>query len=364
MPLPGENQPPQPSVNRILLKCNAAYLIASAARGRAGNRSKGVVTVMVDRSVALVTGASRGIGKALAVWLARAGFDVGITARTVKSGERREHSSTLRKANTEPLPGSLVETAALIEAEGRTALVVPADLIDRASVDRAVATVLHEWGRVDVLVNNARYLGPGHMDWFMDTPIELLDVQLQANVVSQLLLTQLVLPGMIERGGGTIVNITSEAAYGDPTKPAGQGGWGMGYGISKGAFQRIAGFLNAELGPSGIRCFNVNPGSIATERKLLNAGVSEFSIGEAGVSPDVVGAVVAWLATDPASDALLSSTVEAQYVCAQRNLIPGFTDPAPNVSSVRHERSGSILIGLEEEFTRRRIAKGDTAPAN
>jgi NAD(P)-dependent dehydrogenase (short-subunit alcohol dehydrogenase family) len=221
--------------------------------------------------------------------------------------------------------------------------------------------VLREWSGVDVLVNNARYLGPGHMDWFLDTPIELLDVQLQANVVSQLLLTQLVLPGMIARGKGTIVNISSEAAYGDPTEPAGKGGWGMGYGISKGAMHRVAGFLNTELGPAGIRCFNVNPGSIATERKLLNAGVSEFSIGEAGASADVVGAVVAWLATDPASDALLSTTVEAQHVCAARELLPGFTDPSPTVRSVRHERSGSILIALEEEFARRRAERGDAA---
>ena len=57
--------------------------------------------------VALVTGASRGIGKACAQYLARAGFDVAITARTVHEGERREHSSTLKKSNTKPLPGSL-----------------------------------------------------------------------------------------------------------------------------------------------------------------------------------------------------------------------------------------------------------------
>jgi NAD(P)-dependent dehydrogenase (short-subunit alcohol dehydrogenase family) len=307
---------------------------------------------MVDRSVALVTGASRGIGKALAVWMARAGFDVAITARTVEPGERREHSSTLRKSNTEPLPGSLTETAALIEAEGRAALVVPADLLDRASVKAAAESVLATWGRIDVLINNARYIGPGHMDWFMDTPIELLDIHLQANVVSQLLLTQLALPGMIERGDGTIINITSGSAYGDPTKPAGQGGWGMGYGISKGAFQRIAGFINAELGPSGIRCFNVNPGSIETER--IGADMAEFGIGNVGVSADVVGAVVAWLATDRASDELLPTTVEAQYLCVERNLLPGFTDPALPVTPIRYEESGTILIALENQFAKRR----------
>src|SRR4051812_570131 len=131
---------------------------------------------MAERTVALVSGASRGIGKVCAIWLARAGFDVALTARTVNPGEAREHSSTLRKSDTKPLPGSLVETAALVEAEGREALMVPADLLDLDSVDRAVDTVLEKWGRVDVLVNNARYIGPGHMDRFMDTPLEILDM--------------------------------------------------------------------------------------------------------------------------------------------------------------------------------------------
>jgi hypothetical protein len=79
-------------------------------------------------STAVVTGASRGIGKAIAVHLARAGFDVALTARTVKEGEEREHSSTLRRSDTSPLPGSLSSTAALVEAAGVRSLTVPADL--------------------------------------------------------------------------------------------------------------------------------------------------------------------------------------------------------------------------------------------
>lgn len=68
--------------------------------------------------VAFVTGASRGIGKAVAIELARLGYDVAVTARTVNAGEQREHSSTISATDVSPLPGSLSETAALIEKRG------------------------------------------------------------------------------------------------------------------------------------------------------------------------------------------------------------------------------------------------------
>src|SRR5437660_5642972 len=163
----------------------------------------------VSTRVAFVTGASRGIGKAIAVHLARVGYDVAVSARTVEEGEQREHSSTLKKSDTRPMPGSLATTADLIAREGRQALRVPADLTDRASLVAAIGSVLDAWGHVDVLVNNGRYIGPGHMDVFLDTPIELFEKHLEANVIGPLVLTKLVLPGMLERGDGMIVNITS-----------------------------------------------------------------------------------------------------------------------------------------------------------
>ena len=205
--------------------------------------------------------------------------------------------------------------------------------------------MLDRWGRVDVLVNNARYIGPGHMDRFMDTPLEILDLHLKANVTAQLALMKRVIPGMIERGRGTIVQITSAAGYGDPMKPAGEGGWGMGYGVSKGAFQRIAGFIDVELGPAGIRCFNVSPGSVATER--IAADMAEFGIPNKGAPAEVVGAVVAWLATSPDADRFKGTNIEAQFVCADLGLVPGWPGPERYENNIRLDESGTALNRLE-----------------
>lgn len=287
--------------------------------------------------VAFVTGASRGIGKAIAVHLARAGYDVALTARTVEEGEQREHSSTLHRSDTSPLPGALSSTAKLVEEAGVRSLVVPADLTDRASMIAAAGTVLAKWGRVDVLVNNGRYIGPGHMDFIEETPLDVLERHLQANVMSPLALIKEVLPGMLERGSGVVVNITSGAGFHDPPAKAGDGGWGLGYGFSKAALHRIAGILDLEVRDRGVRAFNVQPGFIATERMAQDMGAHGFDASKAS-PPDVVGAVVAWLAADPAGaervmrdkqQVPMESTkdgrnLEAQEVCRDLGLLAGW----------------------------------------
>jgi NAD(P)-dependent dehydrogenase (short-subunit alcohol dehydrogenase family) len=152
-----------------------------------------------------------------------------------------------------------------VEAAGVRSLIVPADLTDRASVLAAADIVLAEWGRVDVLVNNGRYIGSGHMNRIEETPLELLELHLEANVVAPVALIKKVLPGMLERGSGFIVNITSGAGFHDPSAPAGEGGWGLAYGSSKAALHRVAGILDLEVADRGIRAYNVQPGFIATE---------------------------------------------------------------------------------------------------
>jgi NAD(P)-dependent dehydrogenase (short-subunit alcohol dehydrogenase family) len=310
---------------------------------------------MSTNEVAFVTGASRGIGKACALELAAAGFDVAITARTIREGEQREHSSTMRESDLSPLPGSLLGTVELIEKEGGKAMAVPADLLDSASLGAAVATVLERWGRIDVVVHNGRYIGPGHMDLFMETPIELIRKQMEGNFFAPLTINKLVLPSMIERGNGTIVNITSGSGFGDPTQPAGKGGWGMGYGTSKGAFHRVAGFIATELGDKGIRCFNVQPGLIATER--IGQDMAKFGIENNGAPMEVLGKVVRWLCTEPEADQYNGRNVEAQFFCHERGLLPGWEGPRVLDNKIRLDTSGADLQRLEDELAARTNAR-------
>ncbi len=298
--------------------------------------------------VAFITGASRGIGKACALELADAGYRIAITARTVQEGEQREHSSSLKGSDLSPLPGSLSSTVDIIEERGGTALAIPADLLDSASLGAAVATVLERWGRIDVVVHNGRYIGPGHMDVFLDTPIELLRKQMEGNFFAPLIINKLVLPAMIAQGGGTIINITSGSGYGDPLKPAGQGGWGMGYGTSKGAFHRVAGFLAVELADKGIRCHNVQPGLIATER--IAQDMAKFGITNEGAPVEVMGKVVRWLCTDPEAEQYNGRNLEAQYFCHERKLLPGWDGPKLQDNSIRLDTSGADLLRLEAEL--------------
>jgi len=276
-----------------------------------------------ERGVALVTGASRGIGKAIAVHLARSGFDVAVGARTLHEGEQREHSSTVARSDTRALPGSLDSTSDLIAQAGRRSLPVYLDLLDRTSLGAAVTTVLERWGRIDVLVNNGRYVGPGHMDQILDTPVELIDRHLQANVMAPVILTKLVLPQMIERGAGVVINLASSSGATDPPAPAGLGGWGLGYGMSKAALHRVAGILAVELGDRGIRAYNLSPGFIATERIAIDMGDFGFDAAS-GAPADVVGAVAAWLVTSSPTEQGNGTWVEAQPLCRELGLLPGW----------------------------------------
>lgn len=273
----------------------------------------------MESDIALVTGASRGIGKACAVALARAGFDVIIAARTLDPGEQREHSVTVRKSDTTPLPGSLRETAALIEAAGQRARIVQMDLTDRVSVAVGTTKVLDDLGRIDLILHNGRYVGPGLMDGILDTPIDSFDNFLEAHVIAQLIITKLALPSMLERGRGTVMTMGSGAAYTDPPAAPGKGGWGLGYAVGKAAGHRLVGHIKAEFSDRGIRSFNIDPGYVRTERNQLTTADDGMD-SSTGAPPEAIGAAVAWLATSPEADELNGTNVHAQQLAREKGL--------------------------------------------
>ena len=276
----------------------------------------------MTRPVALVTGASRGIGAACAVALGDAGYDVALGARTLREGEGRSAAAHASAVEPSPIPGSLETTAELVEQAGGRALAVRMDLLDRTTLEAAVHSALESFGHIDLLVNCAIYKGPGDQDPFLDTPLELLERPIQANIVSQMLLIKLVLPQMLERGGGTIVNLTSATARMDPPGPLGKGGWGFAYGVSKGGFDRFAGLLNVELGERGIRVYNVDPGFVVYGPQLQAARKAYPNVKT--TPPEAIGASIAWLATSPEAHRLLGKTVHAPELCRSRGLLAGW----------------------------------------
>ena len=273
---------------------------------------------------ALVTGATRGIGKAIAIGLAGAGWDVAITGRTRRAGEGRDDSDT---GEGRVIPGSLEETEAVIRSSGRSALAVEADLHDHPGLGRAVDRVMAAWGGIDLLVNNAVDTGPGSMVPVLELPVAQLEAKLDANVVAPLILVQAVLPGMIERGGGIIVNVTSHTAVGDPPGPVGKGGWGLGYAASKAAMHRFAPLLAVELGNQGIRAFNLDPGYVETERQLVNAAALGLVGHYTGAPPSVPAAALVWMA-DHTEELDNGQTVRAQKLALTHGLHPDWR-PAP-----------------------------------
>ena len=281
-----------------------------------------------DHKVAIVTGASRGIGRGCALNLAKKGFDIVVCARTVKEGQAFEHSSTVTKSNMTPLPGSLEKTAGEIEALGQKALVVKLDLLERSDVENVVETTIKEWGRIDVLVNNARYIGPGHMDLLLDTPIDLFDAHMQCNVLSPLHLIQLTAPHMITQGGGVIIGITSGAGYNESPNDIGKGGWGLGYSISKAAFNRIAAGVAKELRHHSIAVINLEPGFVSTERMFTDMAGFGFDP-SSGLTVDVPGLVCAYLATHPTPMHFSGKNVNAPSFVVEAGLIEGTKLPAP-----------------------------------
>lgn len=270
----------------------------------------------------MVTGASRGIGRATALRLAADGWSLVLTARSVGGGATFEGTSLTDAEAGAPLPGSVEEVAAECAALGVDAVPVALDLTDPDGVADAADEALGALGRVDALVSNAIYQGPGVNDRFLDLPLELLRRVIDADAVAPLILLKRLLPPMLERGEGVFVHLTSGAATLAPRAPAGEGGWGLAYAMAKGAAHRIAGVLHAEHGRDGLRAYSLNPGHVVTDVMRLRA--QRLGVEARGDAPEGPAAAIAWLlAGSPEARALAGQEVVARTVVAEHQLLAG-----------------------------------------
>lgn len=194
------------------------------------------MAVQIHDQVALITGASRGLGREIARLLAARGARLILTAR----GDR-----------------ALQETARELRSH-TDVLAVAGDVADVPHAERLVRAGLERFGRIDVLINNASALGPSPMPGLDAYPLDELATVFRVNVVAPLHLIQLALPGMKQRRLGVIINVTSDA--GVNAYP----GWG-GYGASKAALEHLSRTLAAELEGTGIRLYVVDPGDMNTQ---------------------------------------------------------------------------------------------------
>jgi NAD(P)-dependent dehydrogenase (short-subunit alcohol dehydrogenase family) len=231
--------------------------------------------VTLAGKVALVTGASRGVGRAIALALADAGVDVACAARATDASPLK-------------LPGTVDDTVRAVEARGRRGLAVPTDLSRPDQVEGMVRAVEAAFGRLDVLVNNAAITFAGDID----LPMKRWDLVMEVNLRAPLLAIKAALPGMRARRAGTILNVSSAASV-HPIRSL------LVYGVSKAGLERLTTGLAEELRGDGIavNCLRIDV-PIASEGFVYNAPELDKSDWE----PTEVGAEAAvWMLEQPSA---------------------------------------------------------------
>ncbi|MCL5041349.1 MAG: SDR family oxidoreductase [Gammaproteobacteria bacterium] len=278
------------------------------------------------KKVALITGASRGIGRAAALAFAAKGYDLVLTARADNSALKAEHSLT--DANGNPLPGSLETVANEVRELGRKVWCLPMDLLDSESVQQAGEQALNLAGQVDVLINNAVYQGKDLNALLKDLTVETLERVAQAYLVSPFLLTRFIGDHMQARGSGVVINITSGAGESNPPVSADRGGWGYAYGAGKAAVSRLSGVIKAEWGKRGIRAYTVNPGVVTTEALRATIGDQGIqALGAGSAPPEVPAQVLAWLACDDRAGEFQKRTIHAQPFALEQQIVTPWSSP-------------------------------------
>jgi NAD(P)-dependent dehydrogenase (short-subunit alcohol dehydrogenase family) len=188
----------------------------------------------LDGQVAIVTGAGRGFGQAMAIGLAAEGCAVGVTARTASQ---------------------LDDTVSRIEAAGGKALALPADVTVQADVDRVVAQTEAAFGPLTLLVNNAALSDPVGPIWEIDPDVWARTIDV--NLIGQVRCAHAAMKGMVERGRGRVINISSGAGlFGGPYDSA--------YRVSKTGIMRLTEIMAIEAEPHGISVFSIHPGVVST----------------------------------------------------------------------------------------------------
>ncbi|HZP29921.1 MAG TPA: SDR family NAD(P)-dependent oxidoreductase [Acidimicrobiia bacterium] len=245
----------------------------------------------LEGTVAVVTGASRGIGKGIALELGAAGAVVYLTGRSVDEG---------------PIPGTVGATVVEVGELGGTAIGVRCDHHVDAEVEALFERVRAERGRLDVLVNNV-YSSPDLAPWlgkpFWELPIDAWDQVIDIGVRSHYVAARFGVPMMLEQGSGLIVNVSSSGAI--------QYAHTVGYGVGKAALDKMTADMAHELAPHGVAVVSIWPGLVRTELVLFGArttddgrsvldlpGEGTFDLDDAE-SPRFTGRGVVALASDP-----------------------------------------------------------------
>ncbi|MEE9284210.1 MAG: SDR family oxidoreductase [Dehalococcoidia bacterium] len=227
----------------------------------------------LDGKIAIVAGSSRGIGKAIAKVYAAEGAKVAVVARTESAGK---------------LPGTIGETAAEINGAGGVAVPVRCDITLEADVQAMAQQVAEQLGPVDILCNSAAVI---FYNSLVETTFKRWDLIFRVNVNGSFLMAQAVLPGMIERGGGNIIQLTSGGAIHVRKS-------GNAYGATKAALERYCFGLALEVKEHNIAVNCLDPGPVKSEGALFSRG--ESADWTDWVDPMEVGPVALYLATQTA----------------------------------------------------------------
>jgi citronellol/citronellal dehydrogenase len=241
----------------------------------------------LDGKVAIVTGASRGIGKEIAQIFAAEGAKVVCTARTVKEGDHRV------------FPGSLSTTVAEIEAAGGKAAGIPADLSKEESLLNLVTRTREIFGPVDILVNNGQmtYLVP-----IKDITVKQWDISWTVGPRAVFILTHEVLPDMIKKHGGTIINISSGSAIGPgrgPYKKMDMKFANTKYGSQKAAIERFSQGLAEEVYPFGVSVIALAPSGVVVTPTTLFSGKAISPNDPKAETPGMTAKAALLLACEP-----------------------------------------------------------------